>query len=167
MLREIKKESLLLLPFEKIGKDWMLVTAGDETKHNTMTAAWGGLGVLFGLDVSYIFLRPERYTKQFVDENAGYSLCFFDETYRKALSYCGSVSGRDVDKDRECGLTVRFDGGIPYYEEASLVLICRKVYHAPLLSEGFVDKKIDETMYRDGGYHEFYVGEIVKVFSKE
>ena len=85
-------------PFTKIGKEWMLITAGDEKKANTMTASWGGVGVLWGKNVVYIFVRDTRYTKEFIDNGETFSLTFLDESNKGALKYLGAVSGRDENK---------------------------------------------------------------------
>ena len=92
--KEISAEELQFNPFTKIGKEWMLVTAGDQEKHNTMTASWGGVGVMWGKNVVSVYIRPQRYTKEFVDANELFTLSFYDESYRKALNICGSKSGR-------------------------------------------------------------------------
>ena len=46
--REVKAEELTMNPFTKIGKEWLLITAGNEEKCNTMTASWGAMGVMWG-----------------------------------------------------------------------------------------------------------------------
>ena len=103
--REISVEELKDNPFTLINKDWMLITAGNEKSHNTMTASWGGVGELWGKYVSTIYVRPQRYTLEFVEREDYYSLCFFGPEYRQALNFCGTKSGRDFDKDKETGLT--------------------------------------------------------------
>lgn len=101
--KETAIEELQFNPFTKIGKEWMLVTAGDETGHNTMTASWGGMGVMWGKNIVNVYIRPQRYTKEFVDAGEMFTLSFYDESYRKSLSICGSKSGRDCDKKRKQG----------------------------------------------------------------
>ena len=108
-LKPIDPKTLELNPFTTIGTEWMLLTAGNEDKHNTMTVSWGGLGVLWRKNVTYVLVRPQRYTMEFMDREEYYSLCVFDETYKPALKLCGTKSGRDIDKDKETGLTVMFD----------------------------------------------------------
>ena len=95
--KEVAIESLEFNPFTKISKEWMLVTAGDEKKSNTMTASWGGVGIMWGKNIATAYIRPQRYTKKFMDETGMYTLSFLSEDYRKALSVCGSVSGKDVE----------------------------------------------------------------------
>lgn len=165
--KEIAVEELKFNPFTKIGKEWMLVTAGNEEGHNTMTASWGGVGVMWGKNVVSVYIRPQRYTKEFVDANDTFTLSFYDETYKKALSICGSKSGRDCDKEKEAGLTPYYVDGTTAFEEADMILVCRKQYHQDMAPEHFDVKENDEKWYPDHDYHTMYMAEIVKVLVKE
>lgn len=102
----IQPEQLERSPFQMIGKDWMLITAEKEGKVNTMTASWGGMGVLWRRNVVFVFVRHSRHTYGFLEAADGFSCTFYPEQYRQALSYCGTVSGRDEDKIAHCGFTV-------------------------------------------------------------
>jgi flavin reductase (DIM6/NTAB) family NADH-FMN oxidoreductase RutF len=164
---EISASDLTFNPFTLIGNEWMLVTAGSEASHNTMTASWGGLGVLWKKDVSFVFVRPQRYTLQFLEEQDYYSLCFFDKAHKKALAYCGAHSGRDVDKDKETGLTVCFDRAAPYYEEARLVLFCKKMACQDLDPNCFLDPTIDPDIYPTKDYHKVFIGSIEQVLLRK
>lgn len=161
--KEIKPEVLKENPFEAIGKTWMLVTSGDTTKANTMTASWGGLGVMFGKDVAYVVIRPQRYTREFVDREDTFSLSFLDKRYRKELNYLGTVSGRDEDKITKSGLSLEFIDGTPYFNEADYVMICKKLVRQPLSNDSLLDKSIDQTFYANKDYHILYIAEITKV----
>lgn len=152
--------------FKLIGKDWMLVTAGNSNKLNTMTASWGGVGVLWNKNVAFSFIRPQRYTLKFMEENDYYTLSFFSDEYKKALTFCGRNSGRDCDKIKETGLTALFDENAPYFDEAKLVLVCKKLYVQDMTMECFVDKSLINNNYPDKDYHKVFIGEIVKVLSK-
>ena len=126
VFKEIKPTDIPDNVFKLIGDDWMLITSGSSEDYNTMTASWGGLGILWGEPVSYCFIRPQRYTYNFVEKNETYTLSFFDEKYRKALQYCGTYSGRNVDKASATGLTiVEGEDNAVYFNEARLVLICK------------------------------------------
>ena len=165
-MKEIKPEELQKNPFQMIGKEWLLVTAEKEGKTNTMTASWGGLGVMWGKNVAYIVLRPQRYTKEFVDREEYFTLAFFGEEQRKALTLCGSKSGRDVDKVKECGFTVKTaECGAPYFEEASLVLVCRKRFVQPMDPQ-LIPDDVKERWYPQKDYHTMYIGEIVEALIK-
>lgn len=152
--------------FTRIGKQWMLVGAGNEDSHNMMTASWGGLGVLWNKPVSTVYIRPSRYTMEFVEREEHYALCFFEEGYREALTFCGRHSGRDGDKCAQTGLTPCFDEAAPYFEQAQLVLVCRKLYAQDMDPALFLDDKLEEN-YHGSDYHRIYIGEIVKVLVKE
>lgn len=160
-VKEIKPEQLTDNPFTLIGKNWMLITAGTPDKFNTMTASWGGLGVLWERKVAFCFIRPTRYTYEFVEQSENFSLSFFGEQHRKAMAFIGSHTGRDTDKIKETGLTPVKESGLVYYKEARLVLCCRKLYFQDISPERFLDPAIDD-LYPQKDYHRMYAGEIVK-----
>lgn len=154
--------------FSMLDDQWMLITAGTASRCNTMTASWGGMGVMWGKPVAVCGIRPQRYTREFVDAQDYFTLSFFAEEYRQALSLCGSKSGREIDKVRACGFTVaQGEGGAPYFEQARLVLVCRKLYRRDLEPACFVDRQPDEAWYPNKDYHTMYVGEIVQVLQAE
>lgn len=164
--KEIDIKNLTVNPFTKIGKEWMLITAGNEEDFNTMTASWGGLGVLWNKDVAFTFIRPSRYTFEFTEKEDYFSLCFFPEEYRNALTFCGRNSGRDCDKIKETGLTPAFIDGVPCFEEASLVLICRKVYSQEMCCNCTDNPEVKSHYAENEPYHTMYIGEIVKALTK-
>lgn len=151
--------------FTRIGKQWMLIGAGNADGMNMMTASWGAMGVLWNKPIATVYIRPSRYTMAFVEREAYYSLCFFKEEYREALTLCGRRSGSETDKVHETGLTPCFDREAPYFQEAELVVICRKLYAQDIDSAGFVDASL-EGNYNGGDYHRAYIGEIVSVLEK-
>jgi flavin reductase (DIM6/NTAB) family NADH-FMN oxidoreductase RutF len=148
--------------FKLIDLDWMLVTAGTPERWNTMTASWGGLGVLWNRPVSFVFVRPTRYTYEFMQENERFTLSFFTKTYRKALVFCGSKSGRDCDKAKETGLEpVSLFKDTVAFRQARLVLVCRKLYTTDIDPRRFLDPKTD-IHYPKKDYHRVYIGEITR-----
>lgn len=165
-MKEIRPEELHGDPFTMIGKEWMLVSAEKDGKVNTMTASWGGLGILWNKHVAFVFLRPQRYTKEFVDANDHLSLSFYDETYRKQLSYLGTISGRDEDKISKADLHVAHVEDVPYFEEANTVLVCRKLYAQNLEENCFIDADLVAKNYVAKDFHMMYVVEIEKVLVK-
>jgi len=167
IFKEISADKITENPFELIGKDWALVTSGDKEKSNTMTISWGGVGIMWGKNVAFTFIRPQRYTYEFIEKGDYYSMSFFDEEYRDALKFCGSKSGRDYDKVKETGLTTAFtENGVPYFEEAKLVLICKKMYAQNLNEESIIDTEAVSKWYNND-FHKMYVSEITNVLVKE
>ncbi|HFL2478140.1 TPA: flavin reductase [Clostridioides difficile] len=165
--REVKIEELQFNPFTKIGKEWLLITAGDSEKFNTMTASWGGVGVYWGKNVVTTYIRPQRYTKEFVDSNDIFTVAFFDETYREALNICGTISGRDINKIEKAGLTPYFVDDTVAFEEANMIIVCKKLYHGNMPPENFDAKENDKKWYPEKDYHTMYISEIIKVLVKE
>lgn len=162
--KEIAIEDLQLNPFQKISRQWMLITAGNELESNTMTASWGGLGIMWGKNVATAYIRPQRYTKEFVDNNDTFTLSFLPEEKREALNICGRVSGRDVeDKWAEAGVHPYYIDGTTAVEEAEMVLVCKKLYAQEMYPECFIETECDTKWYPQADYHTMYIAEIVKV----
>lgn len=164
---EIKPEAIEKNTFQLIGKDWMLVTAEKDGKVNTMTASWGGFGVMWNKNVVYIVIRPQRYTKEFVDGAETFSLTFFDKGFEKELGYLGSISGRDEDKIGKLNLRVLHSNETPYIENANLVIICKKLYAQEYKSECFIDTELESQNYPNQDFHTLYIAEITKVLKAE
>lgn len=159
-IREIKKS-----PVELISDGWGLVTAGNKDKFNTMTVSWGAIGEIWGKDAAFIFIRPQRYTYEFIENNDIFTITFFGEEFKDALRICGSKSGRDINKAEVCGLTPIFtDGGVTF-EQAEYTVVCRKMASQFIDPAGFEDESI-ESNYPKKDYHKIYIGEIIKVYKK-
>ena len=131
-----------------------------------MTASWGGVGVMWGKNVAFIVIRPQRFTKGLVDAAETLSLSFLSEEYRDVLNYAGTASGRDEDKVKKSGLTVSHEGDTPYFDQAQTVLFCRKLYRQNLDPAGFYDGGLDQKWYPGKDYHTLYIAEIEKVLVK-
>lgn len=155
-----------LNPFTKIGKEWALVTAGTKSTANTMTISWGGVGVLWGKNVAFIFVRDSRYTKELLDANEFFSVTFLSEQYRDALNYCGSHSGRDGDKIAEAGLTLATRHNIPYIDEGNFVLLCEKMSATRITEDSFLLPEIKDKWYKDGDMHTMYIAEIIDLMAR-
>ena len=164
--KEVKAEELTMNPFTKIGKEWLLITAGNEEKCNTMTASWGAMGVMWGKNAVTVYIRPQRYTKEFVDSSDRLSISVLPNSYRKELQYLGTVSGRDEDKIEKAKLTVNKYEDVPYFEEGRLTFICRKLYAQEMEEKDFIDKSIIDSCYPNRDYHTMYVVEIEKILEK-
>ncbi len=163
--QKVKLTDLSLNPFGAIGEDWMLVTAGDAQKANTMTASWGGLGVLWGENVAFVFIRPQRYTKEFMDAQGCFSLSFFDG-YKQEMGLLGSVSGRERDKIAEAGLHLTMLDNVPAFEEARLVLLLDTVYTDEIKPEKLPPEMV-EKWYQNKDFHTVYVARIRAAYCRE
>ena len=172
--KEMSIAELQTKPFEIFGKDFMALCVGSvQNGCNAMTIAWGHLGSLWErgshanrLPTVMCFVRPSRYTKEFMDREPYFTLCTFKSGGKKTLGYLGSHSGRDGDKFKAAGLTPVFKDNTVYCAEAETVFICRKLYAASLQEASFVDKALVEFNYPDRDFHTMYIGEIVKILKK-
>ena len=165
--KTVDPEAFEQSPFKLIGKDWMLVTAEKDGKANTMTASWGGFGVMWGKNVAYIVLRPQRYTKELIDQADTFSLSFLDAGFRDTLSYLGTKSGRDEDKIAKSNLTLVHADEVPCFSEAKTVILCRKMYAQAYKPECFIEQGAETQWYPNKDYHTLYIAEITKILVKE
>jgi len=150
----------IINPFEKFNSEWALVTAGTKDKFNSMTISWGSFGTLWFKKVITIYIRPDRYTFKFLEENDTFTISFYDEKYRNELTTFGRTSGRDIDKVLETGFTpVILDNGITY-KEAKETIVLKKIYMQQLDKSKFNEDILK--CYTPGAPgHYMIIGEII------
>lgn len=165
--KQIALEELRTGPFTKFDKEWALVTAGDVDACNTMTVSWGGLGTLWSKPVATVYIRPQRYTKQFIDANDRFTVSFYGPEHKRALGVLGRKSGRDGDKVAEVGFTPVVVGKGTAFEQANLVLVCRKLYADTIKPECFVDKDVDRDVYPEFDYHTMYIAQVEAAYMQD
>lgn len=165
MAKEISARELKDNFVKMLSEDWALLTAGTLNDFNTMTVSWGGIGELWNKDVGFIFVRPQRYTFEFIEKNDYFTLSFFGGDYKKELGVCGSKSGRDIDKIAETGLTpTPIDKSIGF-DEAKITVYMKKLAYQDMNPAGFLDPDIMKN-YKENDLHRVYIGEIIKVVTK-
>lgn len=152
--------------FKLIGDDWMLITAEKDGIANTMTASWGGVGVFCGKNVVFAFIRPQRYTREFVDDAQSFSVSVLPESFRNQLNYLGKTSGRDENKIKKSGLTLEHCDNVPYFAEADIAIICKKMCRVELNENSFIQKELCDKFFTQKDFHILYIGEIVKTLKK-
>lgn len=109
------------------------MSAEKDGRVNPMTVAWATMGILWQKPVVICAVRPERFTREFLDASDVFSLTVFENSWRKMLGYCGTVSGRQEDKVAKAGLTVAHKDGVPYFEENRMAFLCKKLCVTPWL----------------------------------
>lgn len=164
--KKIELENMKFNPFTLIGKDWLLISAKKEDTVNTMTASWGGVGVIWSKNVATVYIRPQRYTKEFVDHSDYFTLTFFDD-HKKELSILGAKSGRDGDKIAEVNFDVEMIEDQPTFSQGNMVIICKKLYRDSIKHDAFIEKELDAKNYPNKDYHDMYIGEIISVYKNE
>ncbi len=151
---------------KKINSNWFLIIAGNKEKYNMMTASWGTFGILWNKPVAQIFVRPSRYTHEFIIKNDFFSICFFDSSYNKILSELGSKSGRNFDKMNISGLKAKvYENKTIFFEEAKEVLILEKIYNS-ILDEKNISTDVKKDFYPQKDFHSFFIGQIIDYFIK-
>lgn len=149
--------------FKLLDNDWMLITAGKKHSFNSMTASWGAFGILWNKPIAIGFIRPQRHTFEFMNQQENFTLSFFTEQFRDALNFMGSHSGKVTDKMKNSGLTPVFtDDDHVYFEEARLVMECKKLYVEDLKKENFSNQNLIKEIYPRQDFHRMFIGEITK-----
>ncbi|MBR7131983.1 MAG: flavin reductase [Clostridia bacterium] len=164
MFKEISAKEIKDNLIKAISEEWMLVSAGDQKGYNMMTASWGFAGEMWGNDSVIAMIRPQRYTMEFVDKSDYFTLSFYGDN-KEIHKICGSKSGREVDKTALTGLSPVFSDGTVYFEQARMVLICKKQYVGSITEEGFTDKE-PLRWYAEKDFHKMIIGKIEKVLIK-
>lgn len=167
LLHEINVKTLSCDVFQLFSEATPLVTAGSRESFNTMTIGWGGLGTLWGKPVCTVYVRPERYTYDFMEKSDYFTVSAFDASFSREMALCGRKSGRDTDKVKECNFTPCFaQGDAPYFAEAELVVVCKKLYAQDMTPDCLLEKDAVLPYYEKGGWHRMYIGEVVQVLKK-
>lgn len=160
--QEISIQELKINPVSLFADGWALLTAGDRHGFNSMTISWGAIGEIWNKPAVFAFVRPQRYTDEFMEKSEFFTVSCFGGSHRRELGIFGTKSGRDSNKYEETGLTSVQDGDTIYCGEAELIFICKKAAKTVLQPENFYDETI-AGCYEAKDYHKIYVGEIIKV----
>ncbi len=151
----------------------VLVTSKVEDKVNHMTIAWGNLGIEWNKKIFTIFIKESRFTKEQLDKNPEFTINIpRDRSANKILGYCGSRSGRDVNKTKELGLHLEKSENIsvPGVRELPLTLECRIIYKQKQEAEkiSYENLKKHYPEYTENrlsdNFHTAYYGEIVAAY---
>lgn len=168
MFREIEFTQIKDNFVDLLKNRFALVTAGNSEKFNTMTVSWGAVGELWGKDMVTVYIRPQRYTEEFLNQEDYFTVSFYPESMKQTIhGVCGSKSGRDTDKVAETGLTPVLDDKAPYFEQAEIVVVCKKAAKSKFDPEDFIDETVDEKWYPNKDYHFIYYGAVEKVLISE
>ena len=152
-----------MIDMNKLIRDGIVITAGDIDNFNSMVVNWGLYGTIWRSDVFMFFVRPSRYTNEFLNKYDYFTVSFFFPAYRKEISYLGSHSGRDEDKIKAVNFTpVQLENGVGF-TQAEKTIVCRKIYVQDMDANNFPND-IKEIFYAEGDVHQLFIGEIVKEY---
>lgn len=159
-----------LAPLYKLDQEWALLTAGTKEKFNTMTISWGGFGTIWNKPVVIIYVRPNRYTYEFIENNEYFTISFYDDEYKKDLGILGSKSGREIDKVSLTKLTPEFLKEGITFKQAELTIFCKKTYFQDLDIKNINNKSILQSeidrFYNNEPMHRMYIGEVVDIIDR-
>lgn len=161
-----------MAPLYMIDQEWAVLTAGKKDKFNSMIISWGGLGTIWNKPVVTVYVKPVRYTYQFMENNEYFTISFYDEEYRSDMSILGSKSGRNIDKVSLTKLTPNFLENAVSFKEAKLTIICKKIYYQDMdvnniisADDNFFQNEIDR-FYRNEPIHRMYIGEVIDIIDR-
>jgi len=146
------------------GDGAFLVSVGSEGHPNVMTIGWGLLGTIWRRQVFLVLVRPSRYTHGLIEKSDAFAVCVPKAgELSDALAFCGSRSGREVDKVKELGLDLvpGQAGPVPLLAECDVHYECRVVTRTALVPEGLLSPEIRARYYARGDLHTLFFGEIL------
>lgn len=152
--------------YDLFNKKWALVASGQLNDFNVMTVSWGSLGTLWSRDIVTVYIKPCRYTHQFMEKNVYFTVSFYDEEYRRDLALLGRLSGRDGDKVAKTKLQPIACGDSVTFSQARVTILCRKIYQHDFQREG-IPEEVIERYYQTEEPHTMYIGEVVGVFGED
>lgn len=157
MINELKIDEMI--------KDGCLITAGNIDNYNTMTIGWGMIGTIWRKKTFIAYVKPCRYTYQFVENNEYFTISFYDKKYSEAMMYLGTKSGKDCDKVKDVNFhPVNVNKSVTF-EEAYYTIVCKKYYYTDVNKDNLPNEVIDR-YYKDDCLHHVYYGEIVEIIEK-
>ncbi|MBE7007927.1 MAG: hypothetical protein E7422_02070 [Ruminococcaceae bacterium] len=148
--------------FSQFNKKWALLSAGTIDDFNAMTISWGGMGTLWSRDVVTVYVKPVRYTWQYMEKNDYFTVSFYPEANKRDLSVMGSKSGRECDKVALTSLTPKALANGVTFEQAETTIVCRKLYWQDL-TRSVMPQDVVSTYYKEEEPHRMYVGEVVDI----
>lgn len=153
-------------PFTCCNDDWFIVSAEKEGQINALTASWGGFGRCWNKNVATLYIRPHRYTREFIDSQDAFTISFLKKGYKEALQFLGTHSGKDMpNKIEKAGLHECFIGSVHTFREASLVLFCKLLYKQALDPSCMIENQINHDFYPNQDHSLIYLGEILNIYS--
>ncbi len=165
MIKEINFNDKLKEMLNQINKGaFLTITDGENT--NTMTIGWGNVGIVWGKPIFMVAVRYSRYTYDLIEKAKDFTVSIpLKNNLKKELTYCGTYSGKDVDKFKECNLKLKKGRKVvsPIIENCELHYECKIVYKQAM-EPSTLNEDIKNQYYKNKDYHVLYFGEIVDCY---
>lgn len=158
--------------FKLVGQDYTVITAGNDSLYNSMTASYGGWGQLFDKPTTWCFLRANRYTLEVIKKEQTYTMSYFADNYKDQVLFFGSKTGRNSEKMKENTLTkVSTPSGNISYKEARLIIECKLIQVTSVNPDDFYTEEgrrfVVDASKESNEYHKVVFGEITNVWIKK
>ena len=166
---EVEYTTYLQETLDVMAHGGLLLACADEAGNpNAMTIGWGTVGVIWGKPIFVVLVRPSRFTYDLIERAGAFTVNVPTKELRDAVTFCGTVSGRDHDKFAEKGLTAVSGErvNVPAIEECVVHYECKVVHRNDVLKE-VLDEEIRSSAYAAGDYHRLYFGEILGTYASE
>ena len=145
-----------------------IVSAGTKESHNSCVIGWGLLGVAWSKPLFIVYVKPDRYTYQFMEKSDYFTVNFIKKSLYKKFRIYGNKSGRDINKEEESGAQIQFldNGGITF-KEAEEVYICKMMTKIQLEDKNLSPEIIEfydkaSTLFKQTKQpHGVFIGEII------
>lgn len=164
----MRKGSLINLDelfVQKLSNNWALVASGTTDNYNVMTVNWGGIGFLWNKPVIFIFIRPERYTYEFIEKYDYFSLSFLKDDFSKVHEICGMKSGRYINKAKEADLKpIITQNDCILFEQSKISVECKKIYSHQMSQSNYENNEFHSMIKAKGSDHKMYIAEIVDIW---
>jgi flavin reductase (DIM6/NTAB) family NADH-FMN oxidoreductase RutF len=141
-----------------------LLVAG-KPQPNVMTIGWGTLGIIWGMPIFIVYVRPSRFTHHLLEEHAEFSVNIPAADMAEEVAICGTKSGRDTDKFVECNFTLQpgIKIEVPHIAQCPIHYECR-IVHKNAVQPDALKRGIRADYYASGDWHDVYYGEILGVY---
>lgn len=152
---------------KKLSKGAFLIVKNRDNKLNIMTIGWATFGIIFRKPILTIAVRPSRYTFSLIENADDFTVSIPSNNMDKALTYCGTKSGKNFDKFKDCNLSI-----LPAQKTNSPIInIPGRFYECKIIQVTTVDpnrldNKINQELYQDKSYHNLYFGEILSLYER-
>ena len=145
-----------------------IVSAGTKESHNSCVIGWGLLGVAWSKPLFIVYVKPDRYTYQFMEKSDYFTVSFIKKSLYKKFRIYGNKSGRDINKEEESGAQIQFldNGGITF-KEAEEVYVCKMMAKIQLEDKNLSPEIIEfydkaSTLFKQTKQpHGVFIGEII------
>lgn len=167
MLERVAADKLQLDVFSVFGTNNGLLMVGDTDDARVMTVGWANLGRTWNIPTCIVYVRPERYTYEYMETHEYFSLSVLPMKQHDKVIYCGIHSGRDTDKIKDCDFSLQYGmGDTPLIDTAEWALVCKKLYVQDLSPQGVTDSRVLRSYTREG-WHRMYIGQVVEAYRQK